>query len=114
MVCFGVGRGVGLPASVSVRGGLNVRDWMRLNLWMPSVRPRRVLIVLVSNLPPMDIGQSSGEESVSLLLLKSPGLCPGLPPVGSDLARWGCYGEIVVALANGPIWLGEWWRKDGA
>lgn len=77
------------------------------------MRPRRVLIVLVTSLPPMDIGQSSGEESV-FLLLRSSALCPGLPPVGSDLARRGCRGEIVVALANGPIWLGEWWRKDGA
>lgn len=33
--------------------------------------------------------------------------------VGSDVANLGCSGEIVVALVNGPIWLGECGERMG-
>lgn len=36
--------------------------------------PCQVLIVLVASLSPMDFGQSSGEESVALLISRSRGL----------------------------------------
>lgn len=117
--------GAGQSASVCVRGGLRVRVWTRLSLWLPlwgyhcvCVCPGRALVLLVTSLPPVAIGQSSGEGArVPVFWSPAVGLGAGGWAVTGCTQAWVDWlplGKSVVALANGLIWLGVWWRKDGA
>lgn len=65
----------------------------------------------VASLPPMECqGCREGSPGASLVIMELLGLrAPGL-------ASWelAAVESLMGALVNGPLWLGEGWRKDGA